>query len=70
MSLMDTRAAAGAGSYALGGNKVARMRYGAMQLERCAADPAKAIALLGRAFDPAWIMSTRHNSTVMASPTR
>lgn len=51
MSLMDTRAAAGAGSYALGGNKVARMGYGAMQLERCAADPAKAIALLGRAFD-------------------
>lgn len=41
--------AAQAGTYRLGGREVARMGYGAMQLRRCARNPAQALALLEHA---------------------
>ena len=39
------------GTYRLGNHEVARFGYGAMQLRHCAADPAKAVALLQRAIE-------------------
>lgn len=41
--------AAQTGTYRLGGREVARMGYGAMQLRRCARNPAQALALLEHA---------------------
>lgn len=43
--------AAHAGTYPLGTHTVARVGFGAMQLERCAATPAAALALVRRAIE-------------------
>ena len=48
----DTRTVlAPGGVYRLGGHEVARVGFGAMQLRRCASDPAVAIAVLERAIE-------------------
>ncbi|WP_158811326.1 aldo/keto reductase [Beijerinckia sp. L45] len=51
MSSQTSPSAALAGSYPLGERKVSRMGYGAMQLDRCAGHPSKAVALLEHAMD-------------------
>lgn len=51
MSLRRSDGAARAGTYRLGGHRVVRMGYGAMQLARRASEPDEAVALLDRAVD-------------------
>jgi pyridoxine 4-dehydrogenase len=51
MSPLNSSPAAGAGTYCLGRQTVARMGYGAMQLRRCAGKASDAIKILERAVE-------------------